>query len=154
LPDVLCGYKRKGATLNARVTPLGLPFIVGLVVTAAAMATAASGMAAALESGAVFAFGAVAGVAYVALWVTCFVAVEVVEGLLTVLGHRSGVAMTRIVTVVYVTVEATAAVIPGTGSDEEAACEPVGPIVTVGGAGVGSVVEVSVRAYRSCPDVD
>jgi hypothetical protein len=50
-----------------------------LVVTAATMA-ASAGMAAAREAGAVFAFGAVTGVADVSLRVVCFVAVEVVEG--------------------------------------------------------------------------
>jgi hypothetical protein len=57
-------------------------------------------------------------VAYMALAVACFVSVEVVEGLIAMLGHRSNIAVARIVSVVDVTVIAVVAVIPGASSDE------------------------------------
>jgi hypothetical protein len=130
------------------------------VVTAAAATVAASAIAAAagvttaLVSGAVFVGGFVAGIAYVALWVVGFVTLEVVEGLGAALRHWTCVSVAWIVAVVDVTIEAAVAVVPGTGTDEESAGEPVGAIVPVGGAGVWGVVKVSVGAYGRGSDAD
>jgi hypothetical protein len=121
-------------------------------VTASAIAT--TGVTAARISGAVFVGRFVAGIAYVALWVVGFVTVEVVEWLGTALRHWACVSVTRIVAVIYVTVEATVAVVPGTGTDEDSAGEPVGAIVAVRGAGVWGVIKVSVGAYGRGSDAD
>ena len=118
---------------------------------AAAMASAA-GMASALESGAAFATRAMIGIAYVALSVTSFVSLEMVEWLRPALGHRAVVAIMGIIAVVDVTVEAMRAVKPGAGSDEDSAAEPIRPVVAVGRAVVGGVVVVPVGTNRSCPD--
>ena len=119
-------------------------FLGGVLVVATA--AVAAGAAVAGEACAVFAFGAVAGVAYVAVEVVGFVAVEIVEGPLAAVGEGAGVAVVGVVAVVDVAVEALAAVIPGACADEDAAVEPVGAIVAIGGAVVGGVVIVAVGA--------
>jgi hypothetical protein len=128
------------------------------VVTAAtaviASAIAAAGVTAALVSGAVFVGRLVAGIAYVALWVVGFITVEVVEGLFVSLGHWTCVSVSRIVAVVDVAVEAAVAVVPGTGTDEDSAGEPVGTIVAVRSTGVWGVVKVPVGAYGCGSDAD
>jgi hypothetical protein len=124
------------------------------VVTAAAVFAATAGVTTALESSGMFVGGFVAGVAYVALWVAGFVRLEVVEGLGSALGHRACVSVARIVAVVDVAVEAAVAVIPGAGTEEDSAGEPVGTVVTVGGAGVWGVIKVAVGAYGGGSDAD
>jgi hypothetical protein len=118
--------------------------VIASAIASAGMASA--GMAAALVSGAVFVGWFVAGIAYVTLWIVGFVTVEVVEGLGTALGHWACVSVSRIVTIVDVAVEAAVAVVPGTGTDEDSAGEPVGAIVAVRGTRVWGVVKVAVGA--------
>ena len=77
------------------------------------MESAATGMAAARESGVVFTLRAVACVANVALSVTGFIAVEVVEGLGSAIRHRAVVAVVGVIAIVDVAVEAVRAVKPG-----------------------------------------
>jgi hypothetical protein len=125
-----------------------------LAVTAAAVVAATARVTAALEASTMFVAWLVSGVAYVTLWVAGFVAVEVVEGLLVSLGHGACVAVTGVVAVVDVSVESAAAVVPGAGADEDSAGEPVGAVVAIGSAGVGSVVKVSVGAVGSRSDAD
>jgi hypothetical protein len=74
----------------------------------------------------------VAGIAYVALTVARFVALEVVERLRPAFRHRSSVTMLRIVAVVDVAVKAARTMKPWTGSDEQPASKPVRTIVAVG----------------------
>jgi hypothetical protein len=64
------------------------------------------------------------------------------------------IAVVGVIAVVDVAVEAVRAMEPGACSDEQAATEPVGAVVAVGGAVVWGVVEVSVRAYRGHADTD
>ena len=109
--------------------------------------------ASACESGSMFSTGIMPGVSYVTLAVPCFIGMEMVECPLAALGHRSGVTVTRVVTVIDMAVEAAMTVEPWAGSDEDAANEPVRPVIAVGSARVGRVVEVSVRAHRRDPDV-
>jgi hypothetical protein len=104
-------------------------------------------MTTAAETGqGVFAASIMASVAYVALPVPRLVAVEVVELLLTAPWQRSVVAVTRVKAVVDVAVKAGTSVEPGTSSDEQPAGKPIGPIVAVGRAVIGYVVEVAVGA--------
>ena len=98
--------------------------------------------------------GFVACVADMAVSIAGFITVEVVECLLIMLWHGTMIAMARIVAVVDMAVPSGAAVIPRTGTDEDSSGEPVGPVVTIGSAGVGRVVKVSVRAYGCGSDVD
>ena len=116
------------------------------MVTAAAGMAFAAGMASARKAGVMFPARVVIGGADVALSVTRFVAVEVVEGLGAALGERAGVSVMGVVAIVNVTVPAVGAVEPGTGSVEDSADKPIGAVVAVGRAGIGSVVEVSVGA--------
>jgi hypothetical protein len=129
-----------------------------LVVAAAAamFATAVltAAMTAARISGGVFVCGLVACVTDMAIPVAGFVTVEVVEGLLIVLGHRTSVAVARIVAVVDVAVPSGVAVVPGAGTDEDSSGEPVGTIVAIGSAGVWGVVKVPVGAYGGGSDAD
>jgi hypothetical protein len=96
----------------------------------------------------------VGSAAYVALGIMGFVSLEVIEWLRSPHGHRSMVAMPRIVTVIDVAIEAVRAVEPGSSANKYAARKPVRPVVAVGCAVVWSVVEVPVGAHRSHSDVD
>src|SRR3984957_19129529 len=94
---------------------------------------------------------AVAGVASA---VARFVAVEVVEGLFAALRHWSAVAVMRVVAVVDMAVEVVVAAVPVAGADEDSAVKPVGPVVAVGRAVIGSVVVVAVGADRLHSEAD
>jgi hypothetical protein len=121
---------------------------------AAAMAFATAGVSAALESAAVFVDGTMTGIAYVALAIAGFVALEVAEGAVAAIRHGAGVAMMGIVAVVDVSVEAAGTVEPRTCANEQAAVEPVGTVVAVGRAVVGSVVVVAIGALGRYADAD
>jgi hypothetical protein len=62
--------------------------------------------------------------------------------------------MMRIVAVVDVAVEAVRAMKPRACADEYAAGEPIGPIVAIGSAVIGSVIEVPIGAHRRDTNVD
>jgi hypothetical protein len=102
----------------------------------------------------VFSARFVAGVSYVALSITRFVSLEVVESLCAALGQRSMVAVARVIAVIDVAIEAAMAMEPRAGANEDSAKKPVGAIVAVGGAVVGSVVEVAIGAYWRHSNVD
>jgi hypothetical protein len=87
-----------------------------------------------------------AGVSHVALSVTRFVAVEVVETLRAALGQRSMVTVARVIAVVDVAIKAAMAVEPRAGANEDSTGKPVGAVVAVGGAIVRSIVEVPIGA--------
>jgi hypothetical protein len=108
--------------------------------------------AATLRSGRVFATATMTRISYVALSIPRLVCVEVVKGLLATRRRWSGVAVPRIVAVVYVTVEAMRTVEPGASSDEDAATEPIRAIVAVGRTAIGRIVIIAIgtsgfRAY-------
>jgi hypothetical protein len=86
-------------------------------------------------------------VSYVALPITRFVSVEVVELLCAALGQRSMVTVVRVIAVVDVAIEAMMTVEPRAGANEDSTSKPVGAVVAVGGAIVWLVVEVSVGAH-------
>jgi hypothetical protein len=102
----------------------------------------------------VFAACIMARVACVTLPIPRLVGVEVVELLLAASWHRSNVTVMRIVAVVDMAVEAVRAVKPGAGANEQAAGKPIGPIVAVGSAVIGSVVEVPIGAHGRHSNVD
>jgi hypothetical protein len=83
-----------------------------------------------------------------ALSIPRFVSVEVIKPLLTVPRQRTVVTVTRVKAVVDVAVKAVVAVKPWTGANEDPTVEPVGAVVSVGGAVIGSVIEVSIGANR------
>jgi hypothetical protein len=64
------------------------------------------------------------------------------------------VAVMWIVVVIYVAVEIVLAVEPWAGSDENAATEPLGAIVAIGGALIRRIIVVAVGANRRCSDGD
>jgi hypothetical protein len=73
----------------------------------------------------------------------CSATIAVRVGDWTTVDGASGVVAAAI----SVAVSAIAVVVPRAGSDKDSADEPVGTVVAVGGAGVGRVVIVAVRAY-------
>ncbi len=79
---------------------------------------ASSAVVSALDSGLMFAAGFMASVSYMALAVAGFVSVEVIEWLLAMFWHGANVAVSWIVAIVDVAVEAVMAVIPRTSSNE------------------------------------
>jgi hypothetical protein len=107
-----------------------------------------------LKSGAVFMGRVMACVAYMALTIPGLVPMKMVERLLPALRPRPYVTVMRIVSVIDVAVEAVMAMKPGAGSDEHPAGEPIRPIVTIRSTVIGSIVEVPIRAYWRCSDVD
>jgi hypothetical protein len=96
----------------------------------------------------------VTSVAYVALPIPCLVSVEVVKLLFSAPWQRSMVPVTRIVAVVDMAVKAGMAVKPGPSSDKDPTQKPIGSVVAVRCAVIGSVVEVPVRANRGNPNAD
>ena len=116
---------------------------------APAVATAAS-----ISGKGVLAARFMTGVSYVALPITRFVALEVVESLRAALGQGSMVTVVRVIAVVDVTVKAAVAMEPWAGANEDSTVEPVGAIVAVGGAIVRSVVEVAIGAPRRHSNVN
>jgi len=94
------------------------------------------------------------GRTYMAMAVPRLVGVEVIEGLSAALGPWPTVSMPRVEAVVDVAIEVRRAMKPRAGSDEYSVGEPIGPIVAVRRAIIGRVVEVTVRAHRSWPEVD
>jgi hypothetical protein len=87
-----------------------------------------------------------ASVAYVALSITCFIAMEVVKRRLAPAGHWPPVAIVWVKAVVHMAIESVVAVEPGTSSNEYAADEPVRPVVAIGRAVIRSIVEIPIWA--------
>jgi len=125
------------------------------VATAAAMrSTAAAPMITTLDARLMFSATIVARVAYVPLAVMGFVCIEVLERFGAVRRHRSDIAVARIITVVYVTIKAVRTVKPGPGANEQAACEPVWPIVPVRRTVIRGIVKIAIGTHRRYADVD
>jgi hypothetical protein len=102
----------------------------------------------------VFAASIMASVAYVTLPIPRLVSVEVVERRLSASRQRSNVTVMRIIAVVDVAVEAVRAVKPGASANKHPSCKPIGPVVAVGSAVIGRIVEVPIRAHRGHSNVD
>ena len=115
---------------------------------------AATGVASARKPGSVFAAAIMAGIAWVAMRIMRCVGMEMVERLLSACRVRSVVAVARIVAVVDMAIKPVRTVKPGAGPDEYPANEPIGPIVAIGCAVIGSKVVVAIGAHRRHPDVD
>jgi hypothetical protein len=64
------------------------------------------------------------------------------------------IAMMRVIAVIYMAVPAVRAMEPRTCSNEYAVGEPLWPIVAIGGAIVGGVVEITIRAHRRRSNID
>jgi hypothetical protein len=101
-----------------------------------------------------FAPTAVASVADMPLTVTRFVGLEVIEGPIAATGHRASVSVTRIETVINMTIKAPAAMEPRAGSNEQPPVEPIRSIVSIGRAVIRSIVIVSVGASRLYANAD
>jgi hypothetical protein len=110
--------------------------------------------AATWSSGGVFTTAIMASVADVALPVSGFIRVEVVECALPASRQRAHITVMGIKAVVYVTVEAARTVEPGASSDEHPSAEPIRTVITVRSAAVGGIVEVSIRTDRCHSDFD
>ncbi len=125
-----------------------------LLVVPAAMAAAMTVATAAPISGeGAFMASIMAGIAGVALSVPCLIPVEMVEWLVAAFGQRTMVTIVGIVPVIDMAQETVPAVEPWASSDKYPVRIPVGPIVTVGSAIVGRIVEVSVRTPGGSPNI-
>ena len=102
----------------------------------------------------VLAAAIVSGIAYMSLPITRLVGVEMIESLRPAFRQGSMVSVARIKAVVDVTIKAARTVEPRASSDKHSANPPVGPIVAVGCAVVGRVIEISVGANGRHSDVD
>jgi hypothetical protein len=118
------------------------------------MTAATTGMSAAPEAGVVFAVGVVVRIADVTASIPRLISLEMIERLNTTPRHRASVTVTRIVAVIDVAVETVRAMKPWAGSKEYSAGKPIRSIVAVGSAVVGSIVEVSIGAYRGYSNID
>jgi hypothetical protein len=109
-----------------------------------------------LRSSRVFSTAAMTGIAYVALSIPRLVCVEVAKRLLAARWCGSSVSVSRIIAVVYMSVEAMRAVKPGASPDENAATEPIRAIVTVGRTAIGDIVIIAIgtSGFRSYVDAD
>lgn len=111
-------------------------------------------MAVTSEAGSVFAARIMTSIANMAVRINGDIAVEVVEGPFSTLREGAVIAEARVVAVVDMAIEAGMAVEPGPSPDEDAADKPVRPVITIGRAIIGCVVEVAVRADRGNADAD
>jgi len=68
-------------------------------------------------------------------------------------GQRAPVAIAWVVVVIYISMEVARTMKPRSGSNENAAVEPCGAIVTVRSAVVGGVGKISIGADRLRPDI-
>jgi hypothetical protein len=91
--------------------------------------------------------------AYVASTIPRLVCLEVVEALRPALRHGSSVTVMRIKTIVDMAVKAMRTMKPRTRSKKHSTNKPIGPIVAVRSTVIGGIVEVSVRANGSRPDI-
>jgi len=119
-----------------------------LVVPASVATTAA------VSGKSVFPAAFVGSLAYMTVPIPRLICIEMIEALGPALWERAMVAIPGIVTVVHMAIEAGMAMEPGTRSDEDSARKPVGTVVSVGGAVIRRIVEISVRAHRSDAYVD
>ena len=103
-------------------------------------------MAAPGESAAVLACSTVIRRAYVASPVPRFVCLEMGERLRSTSRQRSSISVMRIIPVVYMAVEAARTAEPWAGASEYASDKPIRPVVSIGRAVIGGVIEVPIRA--------
>jgi len=96
----------------------------------------------------------VASAGYMAAPIPHLVSVKVIEGLISTVRMWTSVAVMWIEAVIHVTVEVGWAVKPRTGSQEHAAVEPLGAVVTVRGTVVWGDVVIAIRANRLCSYID
>jgi hypothetical protein len=111
------------------------------VLAATAMATTA-----AVSGERMFTARIMAGVAYVALSVTRFVSVEVVEPLFAAPRQGAMVTIMGVEAIIHVAVKAVRTVEPGASAKKHASNEPIRSVVAIGGAVIRRVVEVPIGA--------
>jgi hypothetical protein len=96
------------------------------------------------------------GITHVTPSIPRLVCVEMVERLLTASGHWSPVTMSRIIAIIYMTIEAMRTVEPRTSSNEKAAIKPIRSIVAVRRTAIGRIVIIAIGTtrFRSYVDAD
>jgi hypothetical protein len=95
----------------------------------------------------------VASIPYMSLSIARFIPMEMGKRMLIALGQWADIAVTGIVAVINMTEEATVAMEPGAGTDEDAANKPVRPVIAIGGAVIRRVVKIPVRAIGRGPKI-
>ena len=79
-----------------------------------------------------FVAGFVAGIPYMALSIARLISLEMGERMVVAGGQRADVAVMGIEAVIHVTEEAMGTMEPWAGADEDAADEPVRPVIAIG----------------------
>jgi hypothetical protein len=95
-----------------------------------------------------------ASAARMAAAITHLVTVEMIEGLISMFGMWTSVAVMWIKAIINVAAELVGAVEPGTGSDEQATVEPLGSVVSIWGAVIWGEVVKAIRANWLWSDID
>jgi hypothetical protein len=103
---------------------------------------------------AVFTTTIMARSAYMTLPIASLICVEVIKLLLSAARKRSTITVMRIIAVVDVAVKTVGTMKPGTSPNKQSSSKPIGPIVTVGSALIGSIVEVPIGAHGRHSNVD
>ena len=91
--------------------------------------------------------------AYVTPTIPRLVCLKVVEALCSTRRQWSVVTVMGIEAIVDMAVKAMRAMEPRTGSNKHPANKPIGPVITVRSTVIRGIVEVTVRAHGSRPDV-
>jgi hypothetical protein len=81
--------------------------------------------------------------------VSCLIGLKVIEWFGAAARHWPGVSVVRVKAVIHVTMEAYRSMEPRPSSKEHATGKPVRPIVPIGSAIIGRVIEISIRTNRS-----
>jgi hypothetical protein len=92
--------------------------------------------------------------AFVAVPIPNFISSKMVESMVAPVRQRASVPVANVEAIVDVSAKACRAMKPPAGADKGATDEPFRSVVTIGRAGIGGVVIVTVRAYGFDPDAD
>jgi hypothetical protein len=102
----------------------------------------------------VFTAPAVIGWANVAVPIPRLIGLEVVKRMRPAIRQRAMISVAWIITVVHVAVKTVRPMEPRTCPDEHSTHKPIGPVIAVWSAIIGSVVEVPIRANRRYANVN
>ena len=150
-------WQAKGPAREPALWTLHQPALPVFAATAAMSAfTAAMGRATTtvVTGQRVLAATFVARIAYVPVTVSAFIAMKMIELLVTPTGQGSVVTVTRVIPVVDVAVESLVAVEPGTSPDKHSARKPIRPVIAIRGAVIRRIVKIPIRTWRRNTDVD
>jgi hypothetical protein len=86
--------------------------------------------------------------------ITHLVTAEMIECLISMFRMWTSVAVMWIEAIINMAAELVGAVEPGTGSDEHATVEPLGSVISIGGAVIWGEIIKAIRANRLWSDIN